>query len=126
MDNKELEYEEFIKATRKHQADRERTKRLELKKNPPIEEYYIDISQVNTLVEANLTEAPERGDEISKADERERKLVELYGSRESYEKIRSLEMHLDDQFRRKCRDLKPHYWPVIPINPKPYLNAIRN
>lgn len=126
MDTTELEYQEFIRATRKHQAEREKTKRLEQKKNPPVEEYYIDISQVNTLIEANLTEAPHRGDETSKALERDKKLIELYGGQESFERIRSLEMHIDDHFKSNCQIIKPHYWPVIPINPKPYLNEIRN
>lgn len=126
MDPNELKYQEHIRATRKHQAEREKNKKLELKKNPLVEEYYIDISQVNTLVEANLTEAPNRGDETSKAQERDKRLIELYGDRQAFEKIRSLEMHIDDHFKSQCQQSKPHYWPVIPINPKPYLNEIRH
>lgn len=120
------EYLEFIKVTRKHQAERERAKKLELKKNPPIEEYYIDVSQVNTVVIDNLVEAPSKDDEGAKLNSnKEKKLIEYYGSKESYERIRSLEMHIDDNFKKKCRELSPYYWPVIPINPKPYLNPIR-
>jgi GH25 family lysozyme M1 (1,4-beta-N-acetylmuramidase) len=126
MDPDTLKYEEHIRATRRHQAEREKSKKLELKKNPLIEEYYIDISQVNTFVEDNLTEAPKRGDETSKAQERDEKLIELYGGQVHFEKIRSLEMHIDDHFKSRCQQLKPHYWPVIPINPKPYLNEIRH
>lgn len=119
-------YLEFIAVTRKHQAERERAKKLELKKNPPIEEYYIDVSQVNTLVIDNLVEAPSKNDDSAKLNSnKEKKLIEYYGSKESYERIRSLEMNIDDNFKKKCRELSPYYWPVIPINPKPYLNPIR-
>lgn len=121
------EYLEFIKVTRQHQAAREKQKKLQLKKNPQLalDEYYIDISQVNTLVEDNLVEAPARGEDISKLKKKEEDLVKLYGSREAYERIRSLEMSIDDHFKRECQELSPYYWPVIPINPKPYLNPLR-
>jgi hypothetical protein len=122
----DAEYEAFIRVTRQHQVERERAKRQELERNPPIDEYYIDISQVNTLVEANLNEAPSREDPTSKAQERDEKLIKFYGGREAFEKIRSMEMHVDDHFKTMCQLLKPHYWPVIPINPKPYLNKIRS
>lgn len=123
----EQEYLDFIKVTRRHQAERERLKKLQLKKNPPIEEYYIDISQVSTLALDNLVEAPQRGDEeaLLNWEAKERQFVDLYGGKETYQKIRSMEMHIDQNFKNKCRELSPHYWPVIPINPKPYLNPIR-
>lgn len=99
---------------------------MQRKKNPPTEEYYIDISQVNTLILDNLVEAPSKCDPKSKLQAREKKLTELYGCKDSYEKIRSLEMNIDDYFKTKCKELSPYYWPVIPINPKPYLNPIRD
>lgn len=125
-DHNEQEYLEFIKVTRKHQAERERIKKLERKKNPPVEEYYIDLSQVSTIVQDNLVEAPQKDDGESNKNIKERELIDLYGGKESYDKIRSLEMYIDDHFKNKCQELSPYYWPVIPINPKPYLNPIRN
>ena len=128
--DKNQEYIEFINITRQHQAEREERKKLELKKNPDLalEEYYIDLSQVNTLVEANLVEAPNKDDPSakSKSEEKEEELIRKYGGREAYERIRSMEMCIDDHFKKKCQELSPHYWPVIPINPKPYLNQIIN
>lgn len=120
------DYAEFIKITRKHQAERERQKKLALKKNPPsAEEYYIDISQIDTLVQDNLVEAPQR-QQSNSSKRQEEKLIKLYGSRETFERIRSMEMNIDGYFRSKCKELSPFYWPVIPINPRPYLNPLRN
>lgn len=121
------QYLEFIQITRKHQAEREKLKRQQLKKKPElVEPYYKDISQVNTLVEDNLVEVPERNPNgsILKRQLEEDRLIKSYGSREVFEEIRSMEMSIDDLFRAKCQELKPEYWPVMPINPKPYLNPI--
>lgn len=117
------DYLKFIKITRKHQAQRERLKKEELKKKPELETWYRDISQVNTLVEDNLVEVPDKSDGlIAKVKQREENLVKLYGSREAYERIRSMEMNIDEHFRQKYSELSPPFWPVIPFNPKPYLN----
>lgn len=117
-----VEYEKFIEVTRKHQTQRERQKKIALKKQPQADEpYYIDISQLDTLVQDNLVAIPDRGDDGSAAE----KLIKMYGSREAYEKIRSMEMNIDDYFKRKCKELSPFYWPVIPINPRPYLSPAK-
>lgn len=117
------DYLKFIRITRKHQAQRERLKKEELKKKPELEAWYRDISQVNTLVEDNLVEVPDKSDgPIAKVKQREENLVKLYGSREAYERIRSMEMNIDEHFRQKYSELSPSFWPVIPFNPKPYLN----
>lgn len=120
------EYLEFIRITRQHQAEREKQKQLEAKKqsSSPPEEYYIDISQVNTVVEANLVDVPKKGD--NKITDKEQSFIHRYGSREAYEEIRSMEMSIDEHFKRKCQQHSPHYWPVIPIHAKPYLNPRRN
>lgn len=124
----EKEYEEFIRVTRRHQAEREKQKKLALKK-PELDtdEYYIDISQVNTVVEDNLVECPDRKDvNFCRLKAEQKQLVDFYGGQEAYERIRSMEMSVDDYFKRKCQDTSPFYWPVIPIDPKPYLNPLRN
>lgn len=119
------DYLEFIKITRKHQERRERLKKKELKKKPELETWYQDISQVNTVVEDNLVEVPDKNDgPISKALQREEKAIKLYGNREAYNRIRSMEMNIDEHFRQKYSELSPQYWPVIPFNPKPYLNQV--
>lgn len=113
------EYLKFIRITREHQAERERLKRLEPKKKITPEEYYKDLSQVDTLVEDNLVEAP------IKAEPKTDKLnfVEFYGSQQAYDKVHSMEMHIDEYFHEMCEKLKPKYWPAMPINVKPYLNS---
>lgn len=120
-------YQEFIKVTRAHQAERERLKRLKKDKNPEevLEEYYKDVSQVNTLVEDNLAQIPNQGDEDDLARQKQAHLIKLYGSHEAYERIRSMEMYIDRQFKEACLEQNPNYWPAIPINARPYLNAKR-
>lgn len=124
-ENINAEYLEFIRITREHQLKRDRLKKLELAKNPEIETYYQDISLVNTLVEDNLVEVPDRNaDLVSKSKLKEQKLVEMYGGRENYERIRSMEMAIDEHFNKKYKELSPKYWPAMPLNPKLYLNPI--
>lgn len=123
------EYLEFIKITRQHQQERERLKGEALKKMNPaaaLEEYYKDISEVNTLVEDNLAEIPSRVGKLTKSssEQRSQELIDRYGGREAYERVRSMEMCIDEHFKRQCQELSPGYWPVMPINPKPYLNPI--
>lgn len=107
------EYLKFIEETRRHQAERERLKEEQLAKNQQChaDEYYLDISQVNTLVEANLVEPPELGKPERDGTARREPTP--------------LEMYIDEDFRRKCDELKPSYWPAVPINLKPYLNSKR-
>lgn len=114
------EYLSFIEITKKHIAEREKLKKSQQKQE--LDEYYKDVSEVNTLVEANLVPAPSLGDSQSGHKLHEEKLVKLYGSREAYDKIRLMEMYLDDEFSKKCQKLSPKYWPAMPINLKPYLN----
>lgn len=127
-ENDELnkEYLKFIRITREHQARREKLKQLELNKKPEPknEEYYIDISQLDTLIEDNLVEVPQRSDHPTQGytDKKIERLVKLYGGQENYEKIRSMEMSIDENFNEMYRKLSPQYWPVIPFNLKPYLN----
>lgn len=101
-----LEYLEFIEQTRRHQLEREKAKKKELaeKLSSQSDEYYLDISQVNTLVEDNLVEPPQLDEpEIERREQS------------------PLEMYIDEQFRLKCGELRPSYWPAVPINLKPYL-----
>lgn len=106
----EREYLEFIAITRKHQLEREKAK---LEQAPMVsDEYYKDISQVDTLVEDNLVNPPKR------------EAVEEVPTKVSSEKVRSLEMMIDNHFSAKCQELNPSYWPVMPMNPKAYLNPI--
>lgn len=122
-DNNNLEYLEFIKVTREHQMNRDKLKQLKLKRNSAIDDkYYKDISQVDTLTEDNLVEVPDKVEWRKGKKLREEILAEMYG--EKYDKIRSLEMNIDEHFNQKCQELCPQYWPVMPINPKPYLNHI--
>lgn len=118
------EYLEFIKVTRQHQSNREKRKKLEAKNKPVPEEmeYYKDISQVDTLVEDNLVAAPDKQD-TPNADPRQRELdlIKSYGSQDAYEKIRSIEMYIDENFAKMCQKYSPRYWPAIPINLKSYL-----
>lgn len=118
------DYLKFIKVTRKHQAQREKLKKEDLKKKKPeLEAWYEDISQLNTLVEDNLVDVPDKNDKPPvDAKRREENLIRLYGSQEAYERIRSMEMNIDEHFRQKYLELSPQYWPVIPFNPKPYLD----
>lgn len=118
------EYLAFIKETRKHQMERERSKQERLMSQPELafEPYYTDVSQINTLVADNVVEIPERSDQLSKTQKRTQELIDLYGGQEKYEKIRSVEMEIDGYFSEKCKELSPSYWPAMPINPKPYLN----
>lgn len=120
-DKANQEYQEFIRITRQHQLQRESLRKEREKLEPQVDEYYKDISQVNTLIEDNIAEIPVRY-KTSKAKLEEKKLIDKYGSRESYNMIRSMEMCIDDAFRSKCQQLGPTFWPVIPLNPKPYLN----
>lgn len=116
------EYLEFIKITKQHQLERDRLKRLETSKQAP-EKYYTDIAELNTLVLDNITQIPDPETENSQQKRREQ-LVNLYGSADAYERIRSMEMSIDDTFKTRCRERNPQFWPVMPINPKPYLNEI--
>lgn len=116
------EYLELLKITKKHQAKREKEKRLRQLKGLDVETYYKDISQVDTLVEDNLVEAPERHTNSVGPSQKEQELVELYGGREAYESVRSLEMTIDEYFHEKCQQLRPGYWPVMPIKYTRYLN----
>lgn len=121
----DAEYAEFIRVTREHQAERERHRKLiKIEEEDKQNEYYIDISQVDTLVHDNLVEAPLSLDQSTSAEIRQTELIRLYGGHDIYEKIRSMEMHIDDFFKEKCKETNPVYWPVIPINPKPYLNPV--
>jgi len=121
------EYLDFIRVTREHQKERERLKRLDQgKTSKGFDEYYKDLSQVDTLVEENLAPVPSKCDGVSKLKQQEERLVQLYGGRENFERIRSLEMDIDGNFRRMCQEYSPYYWPVIPINPKPYLNSLNH
>ena len=114
------EYAKFIAITRKHQAERERLKKLALKnKAPESENYYIDISQLDTLVQDNLVQAPQRG-----TLSQESKPKHLYKTQDEHDRIRAMEMNIDEYFKEKYKELSPYYWPVIPINPRPYLNPI--
>ena len=121
------EYARFIQITRKHQANREKQKRLASKSKPELtDEYYIDISQLDTLTQDNLVNVPSKEDDSNDSGaEQVEKLVKLYGSQDSFERIRSMEMNIDEHFKRKCKELSPYYWPVIPINTKPYLSPLR-
>lgn len=119
-------YLELIRVTREHQAKREKEKRRRQRKDLDVEVYYKDISQVDTLVEDNLVEAPDRHGKSSSSKQRQQRLIELYGGLEGYEQVRSMEMTIDEFFHRKCQQLKPGYWPVMPINHKRYLNCIES
>lgn len=118
------EYLEFIEITKRHQAERERLKQAKQKQktNEDLHEYYKDVSEVNTLVEANLVQAPDIKESQSRHKLHEGKLIKLYGGRDTYDKIRSMEMYLDEDFTRKCQELSPKYWPAMPINLRRYLN----
>lgn len=120
------EYLEFIEITKRHQAEREKQKqgKQKLKLDEDLHEYYKDVSEVNTLVEANLISVPDIKDPQSRHKLQEEKLVKLYGGREAYDKIRSMEMYLDEDFNRKCQELSPKYWPAMPIKLRQYLNQI--
>lgn len=119
------EYLEFIRITRQHQIERDRLKKIELaKKNAEPEEYYTDLSELNTLALDNFAEIPDR-DEKGK-ESRQEKLIKLYGSSRARDKIRSMEMSIDEIFKTKCQEMNPKFWPVIPINPKPYLNKLKS
>lgn len=118
------DYIELARITREHQAKREKQKRSRQKKGLDIETYYKDISQVDTLVEDNLVEVPNRSGGFVSSTQKEQELIELYGGREAYEYVRSIEMQIDDHFHRKCQEFKPGYWPVIPINYRRYLGSV--
>lgn len=109
------EYLEFIKQTREHQRERDRLKK-QSPQVPIFEEeshiYYKDISQVNTLVEANLATVPNKHDMKPEASEE-------FPAQDS---IRLMEMYIDEHFSKKLQEQSASYWPTIPINVKPYLN----
>lgn len=107
----DLEYLEFINITRKHQQERDKQKIVESKKNNVPDEYYLDVSQINTLVIENINEPPDAS--------RKEHSSNLYGP--EYERIRSMEHFLDETFNSKCQQLSPAYWPSLPINIKHYL-----
>lgn len=116
------EYAKFIEVTRRHQA--QRNKRRKLEEQSEQQYYYMDISQVNTLVEQNLAEVPLKTEpnDITLAHKREQDLIKLYGNRKTYEHIKSMEMSIDNNFNKRCQELKPHFWPAIPFNTKVYLD----
>lgn len=122
------EYSKFIAITRQHQAERDRLKKLQLKKKtePTDEIHYRDISQLNLIVEANLARVPDKNepqDQPSIAERRQQELLEFYGcDRDTYERIKSLEMSIDDKFTQAYQRFRPKYWPGMPINMKPYLS----
>lgn len=118
------EYLELLRITREHQAKREKLRKLRQKQGLDVETYYRDISQVDTLVEENLVEVPDRTKSYVNPKQKEQKLIELYGGPAAYESVRSIEMAMDDYFAKKRQELRPAYWPVIPINYKRYLNSI--
>lgn len=108
-----LEYLNFIEITRKHQLERDKQKQLELEKKDPSDEYYLDVSQINTLVSENLNETP------FITVNKQANLKKLYGPQ--YESIRSMEHYIDETFKTKFQQLSPSYWPSLPINIKHYL-----
>lgn len=119
------DYQKFIAITRQHQNERDRMKELDRSKK--IEEpeiYYKDISQINYLVEDDDIEVPQKDDgESSIYEKRDEKLRKLYDVDEKqYARIRSIEMYIDENFKEKCQQLRPKYWPAIPFNTSVYLN----
>lgn len=120
--DKNKEYENFIAQTRKHQAERNREKASTKEEEEEI--HYQDVSRIDMN---NDVEIPERSDPIDKpsaAKKREQYLIELYGDdRNSYEHIRSIEMSMDEYFCDKKKQLQPQFWPVMPINMKPYFGT---
>lgn len=108
-------YEEFIKKTRAHQESVRRDKLKRKRKLGGDEDYnYVDISQINTLVQDNLARVP------NKHDDNDSYTYNLIWNDSEKEKIRGMEIAIDDDFNRMIKQLKPHFWPAIPINLKPY------
>lgn len=126
-DDVNAEYLEFISITRKHQAERDQLKESKLKEksNDESDIYYKDVSEVNLLVENNLVEVPDRNEpenELFGAKRKDMRLLEFYGgNKEDFERIRSLEMEIDEHFSESYQKLQPKYWPTMPMNPRPYL-----
>lgn len=133
------EYLKFIKITREHQKERDRQKKLNQRKGCSSQQtkrqkveddyFYSDMSQLNTLTQDNLA-VPYKSDInaglLTQVGEQRVKFIELYGSLENYDKVRCLEMSIDHFFSQKCKELKPEFWPAVPINLKPFLNKTEN
>lgn len=111
----EDEYAKFIAQTRKHQLERDKSKVKQKKTENESTVYYQDVSQVNFKTYQDIPDMNEPLDKPSASTRREMELIKLYGGQRDYEKIRSIEMTIDEHFSSNYHKIEPQYWPVIPI-----------